>query len=109
MSFFYMSRFWRRDYHFYFWGANFACRKQAYMKVGGLVPVISLSKKLKLNFIPDDIYLSLALEKEGRVLLVPHAVVTTRIPYKSFSGVKKRFLSHNQDRAKLFAYFGLKK
>jgi glycosyltransferase involved in cell wall biosynthesis len=65
---------WR---HFYFWGANFACKKSAYEKSGGLKPFVRIKQDLGLHFYADDCYLSLAFEKIGDVVTVPKAFVRT--------------------------------
>lgn len=63
-------------YHFYFWGANFACKKSAYNECGGLSPFLDIKQRLNLHYMADDCYLSLALEKIGRVVYEGQAKVT---------------------------------
>jgi len=91
--------------HFYFWGANFACKRTAYQSVGGLVPLLTLRGQLRLHYWADDCYLSLALERAGRVVFAPGARVYAQ-PGASPDGLS-RGLKENQDRHRLFEFFGL--
>jgi glycosyltransferase involved in cell wall biosynthesis len=91
--------------HFYFWGANFACKRTAYQSVGGLAPLLTLRGQLGLHYWADDCYLSLALERAGSVEFAPHARVYAQ-PGASPDGLS-RGLKENRDRRRLFEFFGL--
>lgn len=103
--FFDMGKFspWR---HFYFWGANFACRKSAYEKIGGLGPFVKIRQELGLHYWAEDCHLSLALEKSGRVVYVPDAKVAA-YPGKTPNTVG-RGRKQESDRKKLFEYWGIR-
>lgn len=91
---------WR---HFYFWGANFACRKSAYEKTGGLAPFVEIRQKLGLHYWAEDCYLSLALEITGRVEYVAGAKVAA-YPGKT-PNTLDRGRKQESDRKRLFEYF----
>lgn len=108
ISFFFLDPLFRPTYHFYFWGANFAVRKTAYDAVGGLEPLIALKEKLKLHFMPDDAYLSLALMKQGEVTYTRGVPVYSDDNFFNVeSFVKNKGDKQNNDRLALFKYFGL--
>lgn len=100
--FFFLSPWFQSDYHFYFWGANFAFRKSTYEKIGGLDPLVELNKKWKLNYWTDDLYLSLAFEKEGKVVFSPWAKVWSHIAEEDQPNRGKEM---DDDRKKLFDHF----
>ncbi|MEW6616978.1 MAG: glycosyltransferase family 2 protein [Patescibacteria group bacterium] len=108
ISFFFLDRYFRPTYHFYFWGANFACRAEDYRKVGGLTPLIKLKDELGLHLLPDDAYLSCALSKIGKVLFVPSAEVTAHLKYNGISATRLAKYQ-DEDRLTLFSYFGFLK
>ncbi len=108
ISFFFLDKYFRPTYRFYFWGANFACRAEDYKKVGGLTPLIKLKDDLNLHFFPDDAYLSSALSKIGKVSFVPSAKVIAHLKSKSISATCLAKYQ-DEDRLKLFSYFGFLK
>jgi len=108
ISFFFLEKYFRSTYHFYFWGANFACRKEDYKRVGGLVPLITLKDDLGLHFFPDDAYLSCALSNIGTISFVSTASVFTYLKYKGISSLSLGKYQ-NEDRLKLFSHFGFLK
>lgn len=60
-------------------GANFACRKSDYLRVGGIEPLIDLKQKLNLYFWAEDYYLSQALRTIGKLHIALGAVVYTNM------------------------------
>ncbi len=104
-TFFFWSPVFKRDHHFFFWGANFACRKKDYEKGGGLKGLIPLRKSLLLNYWAEDLYLSLVLEKLGRVVFARKAKVWAWA--KNKESWQKRFKKQAWDSDKLFDYFGV--
>lgn len=60
-------------------GANFACRKEDYLRVGGIEPLIGLKDKLSLYFWAEDYYLSQALRTIGKLHIALGAVVYTNM------------------------------
>lgn len=99
--FFDMDKFlpWR---HFYFWGANFACRKSDYARIG-LSPFVAIKKELDLHYWAEDCYLSLALGHAGKTVHEPRAVV--RAYPGSVPNSVERGMKQEEDRKKLFRYF----
>lgn len=93
---------WR---HFYFWGANFACKKSSYWRLGGLEPFVRIRFELGLHFWAEDCYLSLALEKDGDVSHVPGAIVTA-YPGAAANSID-RGRKQESDRKTLFRHFGI--
>jgi len=108
ISFFFLDKYFRPTYRFYFWGANFACRAEDYKKIGGLTPLIKLKDDLGLHLFPDDAYLSCALSKIGNVSFISSAHVTAHLKSKV---IPATYLARyqNQDRLTLFSYFGFLK
>lgn len=104
LGFFYIRRLFDPRFHFYFWGPNFACRKKDFEKVGGLKPFFELKPKLNLTWWADDLYLSLALEKLGRIVFVPDAWVRS-LARPVPPGSTPR--DNRADRRKIMAYFGV--
>ena len=105
LTFFFTDRIFRPTYHFYFWGANFACRKKTYDEAGGLKPLFELKNKMNLNFWAEDLYLSLLLERRGRIVFKPSAIIYSvwkgNHPLKVERGNKQQ-----EDRLKFLKYFG---
>ena len=106
MDFFLLWKY-RRDFHFYFWGANFACRKSVYHLCGWLTLLIRLKKELSSNEYPDDCYLSLALEKFGRVVYEWRAKVATYPKNMNLFSWLSRGKRQDEDRKRLFRFFGV--
>ncbi len=93
--------------HRFAWGSNFAFRKRDYDVVGGLSPLFSLRKELNLNYDPDDLYLSLTLQKKGTIFFALNAVVYTFMPPEKASIRAQKIIVSKQkeDNKKLFTYF----
>jgi glycosyltransferase involved in cell wall biosynthesis len=89
---------------FYFWGANFACRRGDYFKIGGLEPFIEIKEQLDLNFWCDDYYLSTTLGSVGRVKPTLTAVVYSRMDDGDKDFHKKNDLRY-EDYKKMLKYF----
>jgi glycosyltransferase involved in cell wall biosynthesis len=93
--------------HRFVWGSNFAFRKDNYEKAGGLVPFLKIHTDLKINYWAEDLYLSLALQKVGRIFFATNALVYTLMPPEKASPksqieiVKKQL----EDNRKLFSFF----
>lgn len=110
-NFFYLRHFMQRFFgkfgKFYFFGPSFAVRKNDYTNVGGLEPFIELKKKLPLINWPDDCYLSLALWKQGEVVLVnkPKTKVFAVSKNKGFHGVFIRPFEQMIDGYRLYNFF----
>ena len=95
---------------FYFFGPSFAVRKENYKRVGGFIPFIEIKKSLKLFNWPDDCYLSLALWKKGKVILLKNknTKVFARDKHFNFHGIFVRPFEQTFDGVKLFKYFNKK-
>lgn len=93
--------------HRFAWGSNFAFRKSDYDKVGGLIPFLEIQKTLKLNYYPDDLYISLALQKVGKIFWATGARVYTYMPPEkaSISAQKIIVPKQQEDNQKLFTFF----
>lgn len=94
--------------HRFAWGSNFAFRKTDYNKVGGLIPFLEIQKTLKLNYYPDDLYISLALQKVGKIFWATNARVYTYMPPEKASVQAQRtdiVPKQQEDNAKLFSFF----
>lgn len=105
LGFFILSPLFKRNFKFYFWGMNFACRKSDYENVGGFEGLLTIKRKLKLYFWSDDLYLSLLLEKIGRVALARKAVVFAEAKNHFIPDGIDRGEANDRDRKKLFEYF----
>lgn len=103
--FFLLQRFnpW---FHFYFWGSNFACLKSAYLGCGGLEPYIGIKKNLGLHFWAEDCYLSIVMERIGKVKFVRNAIVIA-YPWRVPNGLS-RWLKMWEDLNKIFEWFEIK-
>lgn len=93
--------------HRFAWGSNFAVRKSAYEKSGGLLPFISIHKELNLNYPAEDLYISLALQKIGHIYFAIDAYVFTYMPPEKTSIESQRVIVKKQkeDNRKLFTFF----
>lgn len=107
LFFFIIHPIFKKDFKFYFWGANFACRKSDYEKVGGLEDMISLKNKIGLHFWTDDLYLSLMLEKIGKVVPALGAVVFAKNKNTPLPKGTNRWKLNNIDKMKVFDYFDI--
>lgn len=92
------------SFHFYFWGANFACKKSAYIQCGGLSPLLQLKEILKLHYWAEDCYLSLALEKYGKIFRATNALVYVYPKPKARLWLQKMNYQ-TSDKVKLFRFF----
>lgn len=106
--FFFLNPRFNPKFHFYFWGGNFACRKNDYEKIGGFKPFLKIKPDLGLNYWADDAYLSLALEERGLVVRSSGAISCSPTDVKKESQWLKRGWLMDQDRKKLFKYFKIK-
>lgn len=94
--------------HRFAWGSNFAFRKSDYVITGGLIPFLEIQKTLKLNYYPEDLYISLALQKVGNIFWATNARVYTFMPPEKASFLKQKndiVPKQQEDNKKLFAYF----
>lgn len=93
--------------HRFAWGSNFAFRKEDYEKVGGLLPFLKIKKDLNLNYDAEDLYISLALQKNGRMFCALNANVYTYMPLEKSSLKAQRQIVPKQakDNKKLFSFF----
>lgn len=96
-----------KKHHRFIWGSNFAFRKNDYEKTGGLIPFLKIHSDLKINYWAEDLYLSLALQKIGKIYFSLNALVYTFMPPEKASPksqveiVKKQL----EDNEKLFSFF----
>lgn len=104
-EFFYITPKIKPEYRFYFWGANFACRKSDYEKCGGLLPLVKIRKDLDLKYYSDDLYLSLSIEEFGSVEFAPMAKVITQPSHDGVISWAKRLIDQTGDYYKLLNYF----
>lgn len=104
---FFPNLFLRRNYVFYFWGANHAFRKSVYEISGGLGELIEVSKKINLYRYTDDCFLSLLLGKYGTVQFASNSFVYSKAPKINEIEWLRRSQWQKSDRIKLFKYFGL--
>ena len=88
---------------FYFWWANFACRKEAYEKVWWLERVQEIQKKLNLYYDAEDCTLSLLLRDSGKIVYVSDAK-TYSYPHSSFDNTD-RGARQRADFKKIYTYF----
>jgi glycosyltransferase involved in cell wall biosynthesis len=88
---------------FYFWGANFACRRDDYFKIGGLTPLVKIKDEFNLNFWCDDYYLSSALDKIGDIRPVLNAVVFSKMDKVNEDFHQENKLRH-EDYKKMLKY-----
>lgn len=109
IGFFFLDRFVNKQYKFYFWGANFACRKSDYLKLGGFEKIANLKKSLQLNYTAEDLIFSLSLEKLGKVVFASTAWVWSPAAEIGSFGWEERRKKQNEDRKKIYEYFGLAK
>ena len=89
------------------WGSNFAFRKADYETVGGLMPFVQIKKDLNLNYDAEDLYISLALQKIGKIFFALDAKMYTYLPGEkaSVEAQKNIVPKQQQDNKKLFKYF----
>jgi glycosyltransferase involved in cell wall biosynthesis len=94
----------RTIFHFYFWGANFACKKEAYIQCGGLQPLVKIQKEIGLHYSAEDCYLAFALSTIGHVWFVSNARVST-YPWSFYKNDISRWMHQRSDRKKLLHFF----
>lgn len=96
-----------RKNHRFAWGSNFAFRKEDYLAVGGLLPYIRIHEDLKINYVAEDLYLSLALQQYGNIFYALKANIYTLMPPEKASIKVQRIIVPKQvdDNKKLFNYF----
>jgi glycosyltransferase involved in cell wall biosynthesis len=87
------------------WGSNVAFRKSDYERVGGLLPFPKIHGELALNYWAEDLYLSLALQKVGKLYVALNANVYTLIPPEKASISSPIVAKQKEDERKLFAFF----
>ena len=107
LGFFMFKPLFKKNFKFYFWGLNFACRKSDYEKVGGLDDLPKVKEKTDLYFWTDDLYLSLLLNKNGKVVPAWRALVIAEDKDHPLPEGIDRWKMNNIDRKKLFKYFGI--
>lgn len=87
--FFIKTVFCKRKYN-YFWGPNFAVKKSAYEKVGGLAPLFEIKKKLGLKQWLEDYYLSIKLQEIGGIVFARKSVVWVKPKEQNSLEARKR-------------------
>lgn len=92
------KKYWNGNY---FWGANFAIKKSAYEKIGGLIPSIQLFQKLGLSLAPEDLYLTKKVSEVGEVAIWPWAMV---VSVATKTNWRERTKLQGQDKWKLINY-----
>jgi cellulose synthase/poly-beta-1,6-N-acetylglucosamine synthase-like glycosyltransferase len=105
--FFWRKWYWPR-YRFYFWGASFAVRRSAYLQVSGFEGLLALKDKLDLHYWAEDLYLSLKLNRVGRVVFASKARVGSPTTPQSLEAHSQRSTAQRNDKHKLFEFFGYK-
>ncbi len=105
LSFFFFDPLFRPTYRFYFWGSNFACRKALYSGIGGFSGLIPLKESIPLNYWAEDLYLSLALSRVGRVVFRPRAIVFSSSRIFKEDSPREKSRKQNEDRISLFSRF----
>ena len=88
---------------FYFWWANFACRKSAYQSIWWFEMVISLQEKLWLHYPAEDALLSFALMKAWKIKFASRAIVTVHIG--NYFDNTNRWQKQMEDNKKIRKYF----
>jgi hypothetical protein len=96
-----------RKNHSFAWGSNFAFRKKDYTTIGGLIPFLKIHKDLGTHFWAEDLYLSLALQKVGKIFYALHANIYTVMPQEKASIKAQAAIVQKQmeDNKKLFSFF----
>ncbi len=96
----------RKDHRFA-WGSNFALRKGDYETVGGLIPYLQIHKDLEINYVAEDVYISLALQKLGTIFYALNANIFTYMPPEKTSIKAQKIIVAKQieDNKKLFSFF----
>ncbi|MEI8344064.1 MAG: glycosyltransferase family 2 protein [Candidatus Moraniibacteriota bacterium] len=107
LSFFFFEPLFRRNFVYYFWGANHAFRKDTYKITDGFKGLIELRKEKNLHYWAEDQYSSLLLNKFGTVKFVSNSVAWTKSPKLNLWQWLKRGKWQDEDRVKIFKYFGL--
>ncbi|MBP6858077.1 MAG: glycosyltransferase [Candidatus Pacebacteria bacterium] len=100
-------KLFNRKNHRFAWGSNFAFRRKDYEDVGGLFPFLKIHKDLKINYWAEDLYISLALQKVGKIFYALRANVFTYMPEEKSSIVAQKEIVKKQteDNKKLFSFF----
>lgn len=93
--------------HRFAWGSNFAFRKEDYIASGGLLPFLKIHDKLRLYYPAEDLYLSLLLQKIGRIYFATKAIVYTFMPKEKASPKAQLNIVQKQqeDNRRLFSFF----
>ncbi len=88
-------------------GANFACRKIDYEKVGGIKPIIDLKEKLNLYFWAEDYYISQALKQVGKLHIAWNAVIYSHMSkdQESMKAQIELVPKWNHDNTAILNYF----
>ncbi len=100
-------KLWHKKHHAFAWGSNLAFRKKDYEKVSGLTPFLKIHKELELNYPAEDLYLSLALQRVGKISFATDAVIYTSMPPEkaSLKAQKDIVAKQIEDNKKLFSFF----
>lgn len=94
----------RTVFPFFFWWANFACRKSAYESIWWFERILSLQEKLLLNYPAEDALLSFALMEVWKITFASRAIVTVHIG--SYFDNTNRLQKQREDNKKIRKYFG---
>ena len=76
--------------HRFGWGSNMAFRKADYVQVGGFEKYIAVYQARGVKLYAEDLYISLALQKLGRMKTALRALVYTYLPRDKASIVAQR-------------------
>jgi len=107
LNFFFLKRLIDPTHWIYFWGFNFACRKDDYEKIGGLAPLIANKAKWALTYWADDYYLSKQLNRLGRIAFVPSAIVLAKAKPLPVGEWSSRSRAQGEDKIKIDAAIGV--
>ena len=91
-----------------FWGTSFGLRREDYLKIGGLKPLLELKEKLHLTDCPDDYYLAIKLSQIGNIVTVFGAPVRTISKEGNSLNAIKHAQSQQRDGRKLWTYLAQK-
>ena len=93
----------RMVFDFYFWGANFACRKKDYESVWWMTRCEQINKELDLSYPAEDCILSFLLQEEWKLEFIRKATSYV-YPGKYFDG-ENRGNKQREDLKKIRNYF----